>query len=37
VQHQARTVDIADFQMQPFMQAQTATVDGGEIDLVQTS
>jgi hypothetical protein len=34
VQHPALAIDITDFQMQPLMQAQTATVDRGEIDLV---
>ena len=34
VQHPALAVNITDFQMQGLVQAQTATVDGGEIDLV---
>jgi hypothetical protein len=34
VEHEARAIDIASFQMQGLMQAQPATVDGGEIDLV---
>src|SRR5580765_396378 len=34
MQHPTRAIDIADFQIQPLMEAQPATVDGSEIDLV---